>query len=226
MKYQGILLDIDNTLYSYNISHKLAFRQVVLLCMNRWSLDEKEIVDAYQKARKMVQVELGNTASSHNRLLYFQKMLELLKLNPLAFSMLLYNTYWDNFIESITPFDGIYDLLEKYKYKICLVTDLTAHIQYRKIKKLKLDQYISHIVTSEEAGMEKPHPYMFLTAVHKLKMNVDEVCMIGDNFKKDIVGASNLGIDAFWLNLNQEKHLFPSQKIEEVSCFHELQKFL
>ena len=226
MSYQGILLDMDNTLYSYDKSHKIALNEVVSLCMKRWSLTEIEVLDAYKKARKMVQIELGNTASSHNRLLYFQKMLELLKLNPLSFSMLLYNTYWDYFIETMTPFDGVYDLLEKYQYKICLLTDLTAHIQYRKIKKLKLDHYISHIVTSEEAGREKPHPYMFLTAIHKLKMNVDEVCMIGDNFKKDIVGASNLGIDAFWLNLNQEKFLFSPQNIKEVSSFNDLQKYL
>lgn len=76
------------------------------------------------------------------------------KINPLESSFIIYNIYWDAFLENIIPFDGVYKLLEKYKNNICLVTDLTAHIQYRKVEKLKLNEYCQAIVTSEEAGKE------------------------------------------------------------------------
>jgi putative hydrolase of the HAD superfamily len=222
MKYKGILLDIDNTLYAYDESHKVALGVVIEVIQNKFSLSELEIDDAYHKARKMVQIELGLTAASHNRILYFQKMLEILNINSLEYSLTIYNLYWDNFLKSMKPFTNVYTFLEKYKNKICLVTDLTAHIQLRKIKELKLDKYISLMVSSEEAGREKPHPYMFMAALKKMNLQADEVCMIGDSFNKDIVGATNLGIDSIWINLKEENKAFDTSLVTEVYSFEEI----
>jgi len=222
MKYKGILLDIDNTLYAYDDSHKVALEAVVDFIKNNFSFSEEEIDSAYHKARRLVQIELGPTAASHNRVLYFQKMLEILDVNSLKYSLTVYNLYWDNFLIAMKPFNNVYKFLEKYKDKICLLTDLTAHIQHRKIKELKLDKYISLMVSSEEAGREKPHAYMFMAALQKMNLKVDEVCMIGDSFNKDIVGASNLGIDSIWINLKREHKEFNSSLVTEVSSFEEI----
>jgi len=222
MIYKGILLDIDNTLYDYSKAHEFSRDKVLDLCINEFNIEKKIIIGAYNKARKRVNIELSETASSHNRLLYFQKMMEILQLNSLENSMRLYNVYWDNFLDKMTPYDDIYKLLEKYKYRICLVTDLTAHIQYRKIQKLNLDKYCNCIVTSEEAGKEKPHPYMFMMALTKLNLNPEDVCMIGDSFKKDIFGATNLGIKSIWLNHENKKENYDSELVQEVKIFKEI----
>jgi putative hydrolase of the HAD superfamily len=187
-----------------------------------FSFSDDKMDRAYHKARKLVQVELGLTAASHNRVLYFQKMLEILDINPLEYTLILYSLYWDTFLISMKPFMGIYKFLEKYKDKICLVTDLTAHIQLRKIKELKLDKYISLMVTSEEAGREKPHPYMFMAALKKMNLKADEICMIGDSFDKDIIGATNLGIDSIWINLKREHQKFDTSLVTEVYSFYEI----
>ena len=123
MKYKALLLDIDNTLYNYNSVHAIAKKSVVEYCQTQFNIDEPAISAAYEKARKKVHIELSETAASHNRLLYFQKMCEILMLNPLQHSLKLYDIYWDTFLENITPFDGVYKMLEKYKNKICLITD-------------------------------------------------------------------------------------------------------
>ena len=225
-KYQGILLDIDNTLYDYNITHSFARNRVFDYCINEFNLSEVEISVAFEKARNKVHVELSETAASHNRLLYFQKMLEILNINALKYSFEIYNIYWDSFLEVLQPFDGIYDMLEKYNNKICLVTDLTAHIQYRKIKKLGLEKYCGKIVTSEEAGREKPHPYMFMTALHKLDLRSNQVCMIGDSFKKDIIGASSLGIESIWFNHENKLEIYESNIIKEAKSFKEILKLI
>ncbi len=221
-KYKAILLDIDNTLYEYNAAHSSAKKSVMEFCTKNFALDEKTIEKAYNEARKKIHIELFETASSHNRLLYFQKMCEILSLNPLQYSFELYNIYWDSFLENIVPFDGVYELLEKYRNKICLLTDLTAHIQYRKIEKLKLNKYCQMIVTSEEAGREKPHPYMFLSSLQKLGSRADEVCMIGDSFKKDILGASILGINSIWFNHENKDEIIESALVKEVRKFDEI----
>jgi putative hydrolase of the HAD superfamily len=190
--------------------------------MDTFGLNKISILDSYNIARKKVHIELSETASSHNRLLYFQKMLELLDINPLKYAFIIYNIYWDNFLENMKPFDGVYELFEKYKNNICLVTDLTAHIQYKKIKQLNLEEYCNKIVTSEEVGKEKPHPYMFMLALQKLNMQIDEVCMVGDSFKKDIFGASNLGIQSIWFNNEEKLEEYDKSKVTVVKEFREI----
>ena len=222
MKYKGLILDIDNTLYDYNIANNIAKKSVLDFCENKFNIDRKSIIKAYDKARKKVHIELSETASSHNRLLYFQKMCEILDLNPLEYSFYIYNLYWDTFLDNMQTFDGIYELLNMYKNNICLTTDLTADIQYRKIKKLKLNNYCSSIVTSEEAGREKPHPYMFMLSLRKLNLKANEVCVIGDNFKKDIFGARNLQIDAIWFNHDRRHEIFDDLNIKEINNFKEI----
>ena len=222
MKFKALLLDIDNTVYDYNSSHQHGMEMVYQYCESTFNINRDNLTSAFDLARKRVHIELSETAASHNRLLYFQKMLEILNISPLVHSMDVYNMYWDNFLEKITPFDGIYEVLEKYKSKICLVTDLTAHIQHRKIKKLKLDQYCNCIVTSEEAGKEKPHPYMFIMALQKLGLQVSDVCMIGDSFKKDIFGAANLNIQSIWINHDNKQEDTSNDLIKEVKTVDEI----
>jgi putative hydrolase of the HAD superfamily len=222
-KIKGILLDIDNTLYDYKHSHSFAKKRLIDYCSNRFNLPKDLIISSYEKGRLFVHIELSETAASHNRLLYIQKMLEILNLNPTIYAMDIYNIYWDSFLEHLIPFDGIYLFLEKFKNNICLLTDLTAHIQYRKIKKLGLEKYCDKLVTSEETGREKPHPYMFMLGLKKLNLKPNEVCMIGDSFKKDILGAVNLGINAIWLNHDGIKESTQREElITEVNSFNEI----
>ena len=61
---------------------------------------------------------------------------------------------------------------------ICCVTDLTSQIQFRKIVKLKLEDKINFIVTSEEAGIEKPNKKIFDLALEKINLKYDEAIMI------------------------------------------------
>lgn len=226
-KIKGILLDIDNTLYDYSHSHSFAKNQLIKYCSLKFNLPNSLVNSAYEKGRHFVHIELSETAASHNRLLYIQKMLEILNINPTLHAIDIYNIYWNSFLDKLIPFDGIYSILNKYKNKICLLTDLTAHIQYRKIQKLKLQNYCDKIVTSEEVGREKPHPYMFMSGLKKLNLKAKEVYMIGDSFKKDIVGAVNLGINSIWLNHNEKKEFSQKEElITEVKSFNEINKII
>ena len=223
MKYKGLLLDIDHTLYDYNIVHKKSLEQLLLLTYNETSKPKSTINNAYLRARQEINSELSETASSHNRLLYIQRMLELLNINSMNLALKIYDAYWDTFLNTMEPYDGAIDFLDScIGMRICLVTDLTAHIQHRKIEKLALYKYATHLVTSEEAGREKPHPYMFLLALKKLNLKAEDVCMIGDNYKKDILGASALGIKSFWLNKDNKKESIDSELIQEFKCFKSL----
>jgi putative hydrolase of the HAD superfamily len=52
-----------------------------------------------------------------------------------------------------------------------------------------LDKHFDYIVTSEEAGFDKPNPVPFEIAKRKINPKGDNIWMIGDNYIADICGA-------------------------------------
>lgn len=215
---KGVLLDIDNTLYDYEPLHQLALNKVDEFIKNKYK--RADFKEYFINAKKEINTNLFNTAASHNRLLYFQKTLEFMGINELLPAKEMYDIYWDTTIENLKMDDDVINFLDSIKTKkVCFVTDLTAYIQYRKIKKLQLDKYIKYIVTSEEVGCEKPNKKIFDCALKKINLLPSEVCMIGDSFKKDIEGAINLGIKAYWKTtkqFNNNNNIITFQKFNDL----------
>ncbi len=200
MRFNGILLDLDNTLYDYDSAHGNAMSSVMNRLQDLTGKDANFLTGHFKIARAHVNRTLASTAASHNRLLYFQLLCERIGLNSLSHSLGLYNWYWDSFLDGMVLEPGVIEFLEATKGKVCLVTDLTAHIQYRKVERLKLDRWIHYVVTSEEVGRDKPDAAMFESGMQKLGSQPRSSCMIGDSLAKDIEGARALGIEAYWFN--------------------------
>ena len=77
-------------------------------------------------------------------------------------------------------------------------SDMTAWIQYKKLEKLELLTYFDFVVTSEEAGLDKPAPMFFNLCLKKAKCEPGECLFIGDNYLKDYRGALAAGMQALW----------------------------
>ena len=108
--------------------------------------------------------------------------------------------YWITFLNKMKIDKNANLFINKcfsYKIPVCCITDLTAQIQFRKIIKLNLEEKINFIVTSEEAGIEKPNKVIFDLALEKIKLEYSDVIMVGDSFSKDIKGAKELGIKSY-----------------------------
>jgi len=221
-----ILLDLDNTVYSYGPCHKLALEKVESYAQEAVGLPNFRI--AYDKARKEVHIRLKGTASSHNRLLYFQRLLELcghsMKINLAA---KLYEIYWNTFIEHVKIFDGVYSFLEcanRLNIPVALVTDLTADIQFKKIVKFKMENLIDVLVTSEEAGKDKPDRAIFDIALKKVGCKRESTWMIGDSLSKDIAGGKSVGAITFLKINNNDNRNFPTELAPDhvFESFYEL----
>jgi HAD superfamily hydrolase (TIGR01549 family) len=189
----GILFDTDNTLYPYDPANLAAQEAVFDKAVNMLSIKKDKFEESYHAARKEIKTTLGATASSHSRLLYMQRALELLGLgsNPLL-ALDLEQTYWSYFLRNAQIFEGVPELLSeirRFGIKAAIVTDLTAQIQFRKVVYFDLDHFFDFIVTSEEAGADKPSSLPFELAMHKLSCDPSNTWMIGDNPVNDIEGA-------------------------------------
>ena len=188
-----ILIDLDDTLYDYETAHSEGLEGVKKKVELSLSIDQDILEETFSKARYETKTRLGETASSHSRILYFQRMIELFGLGTqIDLTLDLEQTYWRNFFLKMLLFEDAREFLEDVKLldiKLCLITDLTAHIQYRKLIHLGLERYFDFIVTSEETGADKPHKANFLLAMAKLESSSNHVWMIGDDPIKDIKGS-------------------------------------
>lgn len=189
----AILFDTDNTLYPYDPAHALAQQAVRAKVVKTFSINPEDFDNAFREARRQIKARLGDTASSHSRLLYLQRMLEIMGLGSQVLLALDFEqTYWRTFLSHAVLFDDVKELLDDLRLlgiPTAIVTDLTAQIQFRKVVYFGLDQHFDYIVTSEEAGFDKPHAAPFEIAIEKMRPKGDCVWMIGDNPINDIRGA-------------------------------------
>jgi len=189
----AFLFDTDNTLYPYEPADTAAQTAVRDKAVSTFSISAEEFDKAFKEARNQVKVRLKNTASSHSRLLYLQRMLEIMGLGSQVLLALDFEqTYWRTFLNNAVLFDGVKEVLDDIRLlgiPTAIVTDLTAQIQFRKVIYFGLDRYFDYIVTSEEAGFDKPHEAPFKIALEKLRPKGDCIWMIGDNTVNDIRGA-------------------------------------
>ena len=146
----AVLFDTDNTLYPYDPAHYAAQEAVKEKAINTFAISAKDFDSAFQEARKQIKARLGHTASSHSRLLYMQRMLEIMGLGSQVLLALDFEqTYWRTFLSNATLFDDVKELLDDLRLlgiPTAIVTDLTAQIQFRKVVSFGLDRYFNFIV--------------------------------------------------------------------------------
>lgn len=189
----AILFDTDNTLYPYIPAHTAAQAAVRAKVALTFSIKPEDFDTAFDDARKQVKARLKHTAASHSRLLYLQRMLEIMGLgSQVLWALDFEQTYWRTFLNNAILFDEVKNLLDDVRrlgIPTAIVTDLTAQIQFRKVVYFGLDHYFDYIVTSEEAGFDKPHKEPFQLALEKMRPKGNCIWMIGDNPINDIRGA-------------------------------------
>ena len=190
----GILFDTDNTLYPYDPAHQKAMSALKQKISNTLNVPIKDVENNFNKSRSEVKKLLKNTAASHSRLLYIQRMLEFFGLGSQVLLALDFEqTYWRVFLSEAKLFPGLEKFLEELRLlqvPMAIVTDLTAQIQFRKMVYFELDHYFDYIVTSEEVGYDKPHRLPFEISLKKMNLHKKQnIWFIGDNPKNDIEGA-------------------------------------
>ena len=82
-------------------------------------------------------------------------------------------------------------------YTIVMVADGLEVSFHNTMRENGLEHVFSEFVISEQLGVEKPDQRMFETAMNRLGLTDEDktrVLMVGNNLKRDIVGANRFGI--------------------------------
>ena len=197
---KGVLIDIDNTLYAYEPSHKKSLEVCYKLYIKEFqtSFTFKEFAKKYTEKRKKVTERLKPQGACRSRFFAFQSLFEEMKL-PQAFNRALNyeKLYWQTFMKSMVLCEDVFNFLKQCKEEnllVCAISDMQSYFQVKKLQILGVDHLIDYLVTSEEVGVEKPSPVIFKTALEKMNLKASQVIIIGDDEEKDIQGAKSVGI--------------------------------
>ncbi|MGB9681646.1 MAG: HAD family hydrolase [bacterium] len=116
--------------------------------------------------------------------------------------------------------DGVEEVirsLRKSGYRLALVADTRIGTYKNVLSKYGLIDYFDCFAISEELGYEKPDPRIFLSALNSLgieKAEYKNTLMVGNNLKRDIVGANGLGLISVWFHWNDRYPSNPQSKEE------------
>ncbi len=99
--------------------------------------------------------------------------------------------------DALILFDDVLSTLKTLKERR-LILGLLTNATKDKLslhRKLGLEGYLDFVVTSQEAGADKPKPPIFLAALDRAGVEAFEAFHVGDQYQLDIVGARGAGIN-------------------------------
>jgi HAD superfamily hydrolase (TIGR01549 family) len=84
--------------------------------------------------------------------------------------------------------------------KVVVVSNNLEEEQSTKLSAVGLAPYVDLLVTSETAGVAKPHPGIFRQALSGAGLGRSPVVVVGDSWSADVVGARAAGLPVIWFN--------------------------
>ncbi len=207
LRHQRLIFDADNTLFDFDQAEAAAlvnsmqhfdlptpeglvdfYRQ---MNVGLWQqLDAKEISIAQlkqQRAERIFDFVGGATTDHHTFSLHY--------LDELARHQFL--------LDAVTE---TLNLLSPH-CEMAIITNGLARVQKPRFANSEIQQHFGALVISEELGVAKPEPEIFAHACDLMNWtDPSEVLMIGDNYRCDIQGAADFGMQTCWFNLRKLTH--------------------
>lgn len=206
---RALVFDLDNTLYDYYARHDKGYEELSGYAQRELGFSREGFDRAYDRTMDKVTEHLGKGAAAiHDRYVRFQILLEdaHLPLSPHALAMV--HAYWDTFLEVLEPFAGVREALSSLKregYTLGIGTNMLADYQLLKLEKMDLLGFFDFMVSSEEAGAEKPEKEFFWYCLGKAGCRPEECLFIGDDLTLDVKGAKEAGLHALWVQKDEAK---------------------
>ena len=104
-----------------------------------------------------------------------------------------------------------------------IISDIDNDFQAFQFKVLEISGLFDSITTSEEVQSYKPESKIFQVALNKVRCQGEESVIIGDSYKKDIIGGKNMGMTTIWINkfsgnnTDNDKADFIVKDLKEIS---------
>ncbi len=229
MRYKHLFFDLDRTLWDFDKSALETLQELfVHFKVDRYCADFDQFHKDYIRINEGLweKYRIGEIQKDELRSQRFLDTMSLYQWEDDTIAELMGLFYLDRSPIKPNTFPGTHDMLDALapNYELHIITNGFEEVQHIKMKHSALDHYFEAIVTSEKAGVKKPHPQIFEHALDLANAKAEDSLMIGDDFEVDVLGAHQIGIDAVYFNPNEhaKSHDFfeykePSELVDWLS---------
>ncbi len=111
--------------------------------------------------------------------------------------MIIYNIYLKEFENAWSVYDDVVETLKELKakdYILGLISNGDYDQQVQKMKKVGIFEMFDYVNTSSQFEVSKPDTRVYETIFKMHGINYENVCYVGNSYKKDILPCRQLGI--------------------------------
>jgi len=227
-KYKVLFFDLDRTLWDYRSNSEQTLKDLVKKYAPQLIEKFDEFLTIFYDVNESLWMEYRNGRLSKEKL-STQRFIDSFKqlgFDAEPFAEELSVDYITESPNKTRLFPQTIETLEYLKnagYRMYLLTNGFVEVQKVKIKDSKLEPFFERMITSEEAGYQKPHEKIFEFALTIVKAEKADCLMIGDDLESDIEGARNFGIDTVFFNpaglIHANTPTFEIRKLGELMMF-------
>ncbi len=200
---KAVFFDLDDTLFDRRSSLRLTLQLIVEDFRDLLGRIEEDILlQAFLEADAESIRDFNAGASIEvSRLARSRGFLRKLKLDE-RLAQPLTAAYLAHYPVFQTPVAGAESIIRTLatRFSLGIISNGSSEVQHRKLERLGLEGLFRCVILSEEIGVRKPDPNIFLRAVAEMRMMPRKCLHVGDNFDADIVGAKNAGLRSCWFN--------------------------
>lgn len=225
-KYKTIFFDLDRTLWDYRLNSEETLKDLLNEYAPELNHQFEEFLHVFYTTNDSLWLEYrdGKIAKETLSTLRFIRSFKRFGVDVASRVAEISNFYITESPKKSRLFPHTIETmvyLRKRGYRLILLTNGFLEVQKVKIRESKLEPYFEQMITSEEAGYQKPDKRIFEFAFKALGVEKNESVMIGDDLDNDISGAQNFGIDTVFFNPQNKAH--ESEPTYEIKSLDELQ---
>jgi putative hydrolase of the HAD superfamily len=227
--YQHILFDLDRTLWDFEKNSKEAIQEIYsFFKINQYEPDFEKFFKSYKAINEKLWEDYRSGIISKKKLsdTRFTATFKSFGFDGTKEGKEAGKMYLELSINKTHTFPKAVETCEylSNKYKLHIITNGFKEIQEKKLKNVRLRSFFDKIITSEDAGAQKPDQRIFDFAFEKIGATSNNAIIIGDDEKTDIAGALNIGMDSIWFN-PEKKESIGNAKVQ-IESLDELKALL
>jgi putative hydrolase of the HAD superfamily len=223
--YKNIYFDLDRTLWDFQTNSEQTLKELLEKHAPDLVSRSTEFISIYHQVNELLWIKYREGEITKEKL-RTQRFVDTFSIMGFPCNGIFEAMGMDYIKESPLKtglFPHALETLEYLKhkgYRLFLLTNGFSEVQAVKIKSSGLEPFFEKMITSEEAGYQKPHRKIFEFALKTVNARKKESIMIGDDLENDIFGARRFGMDTIYFNPQKIKH---GQNTNfEITSLHEL----
>ncbi|MCT4590555.1 MAG: HAD family hydrolase [Carboxylicivirga sp.] len=221
-KYNLIIFDLDDTLFDYQKTEQYAIKKTcnefsISYDNNSYSLYKKANTYAKNKYQSLSPENISKFREERVKAFFSYLNVESVKINEFISGYLRHSTKGiliNNIEETLKQLGGITKVV---------ATNGSNYPRKDKLENSGIKKYFEAYFSAEDLNCEKPNPFFFKKIIDQYNISVRETLIIGDDFSKDIEGASAVGADSCWFNFKRKvvpeclpANVFVIESIQEI----------